>query len=112
MRQCPCFFLSFYILNDKTRRLTQRPDDNEAALQTRLQKYKSETEPIIGHYDDKDGHLLCRVNADEAPANVQSECSTTNSKQSSLHSRCNSDFLAERSLETILEVIDCLADVD
>ena len=33
--------------------LTQRPDDTEDALKTRLAAYHKQTVPILGHYDEK-----------------------------------------------------------
>ena len=43
--------------------LTQRPDDREETIRTRLAVYENETAPLIGYYDDPSDARLVRVDA-------------------------------------------------
>ena len=45
--------------------LVQRPDDRSEVVETRLQEYKSLTEPLLDYYRSRE--LLIEVNADQAP---------------------------------------------
>lgn len=49
-------------------RVVQRKDDTEEAVRTRLEKYVSETAPIVPFYQDKD--ILKRVDGVGSPAEV------------------------------------------
>ena len=53
---------------DVAGRVTQRKDDTEEACRARLEKYHSETAPIIPFYDAKG--ILKRVDGNAAPAEV------------------------------------------
>jgi adenylate kinase len=49
-------------------RVVQRPDDNPASVKVRLEKYHSETEPIVSHYETKG--LLKSIDGQQAPDEV------------------------------------------
>ena len=56
--------------SDVAGRVVQRKDDTEEACRARLEKYHSETKPIIPFYEDKG--ILKRVDGNAAPDDVTS----------------------------------------
>lgn len=44
--------------------LSQRKDDNEESLKTRLDEYRANTAPVIAHYEDKD--MVAHIDADRS----------------------------------------------
>jgi len=57
------------MLDDETGEpLMQRPDDTEEALSARLQKYHSQTVPVLAHYEPSG--IVSRVDASVAPDDV------------------------------------------
>ena len=53
--------------------LTQRPDDTEDALKTRLAAYHKQTVPILGHYDEKRKGVVAEVDANRQKDDVWSD---------------------------------------
>lgn len=56
-------------------RLMQRDDDKEETIRRRLEVYHSQTEPLIGHYDEAD--MLCRFDGTRDPDEVHARIRAT-----------------------------------
>lgn len=49
-----------------------RNDDTDAGIRRRLEQYQKETQPVIEHYQNKDGFRYKRIDGEQSVAEVQS----------------------------------------